>query len=220
MPGIPEILSLCTEDGDLILDSFAGSGTTAQAVLALNEAAGGNRNFILVECEEKYADTVTAERVRRVINGIPNARNEALREGFPNSFTYCTLGDPIAVGGMLTGTALPDYSALAAYLLHNAAGISVGPADLTPQNGDGLFYSTAETDYYLLYEPNLAYLESNAAMLNEEMAQRISAARGELRRKALVFGAGRYILQEELTIMGITFCQLPYAVSRSGRAGV
>ena len=216
---IGRLIEVATSDNDIILDSFAGSGTTAHAVLALNKADGGNRRFILVECED-YADSITAERVRRVIHGVPTARDKALQEGLGGSFSYCTLGDPIDVGGMLTGTALPDYSALAAYLLHNAAGISVGPADLTPQNGDGLFYSTAETDYYLLYEPNLAYLESNAAMLNEEMAQRISAARGELRRKALVFGAGRYILQEELTIMGITFCQLPYAVSRSGRAGV
>lgn len=52
----------------LILDSFAGSATTAHAVLAQNAKDGGNRQFILVECED-YADSLTAERVRRVING-------------------------------------------------------------------------------------------------------------------------------------------------------
>ena len=51
---------------DIVLDSFAGSGTTAQAVLSLNREDGGDRRFILVECEG-YADTITAERVRRVI---------------------------------------------------------------------------------------------------------------------------------------------------------
>ena len=56
--------------GALILDSFAGSGTTAHAVLKMNAQDGGNRKFILVECED-YADTLTAERVRRVINGYP-----------------------------------------------------------------------------------------------------------------------------------------------------
>ena len=59
---------------DIILDSFAGSGTTAHAVLALNKEDGGNRKFILVECED-YADSITAERVRRVINGVPEARD-------------------------------------------------------------------------------------------------------------------------------------------------
>ncbi len=66
----------------LILDSFAGSGTTAHAVLALNKKDGGNRKFILVETED-YADKLTAERVRRVINGYQfegTQREELLRE--------------------------------------------------------------------------------------------------------------------------------------------
>ena len=74
----------------IILDSFAGSGTTAHAVLALNKEDSGNRKFILVECEE-YADNVTAERVRRVIKGVPGAKDAALKEGLGGSFTYCTL---------------------------------------------------------------------------------------------------------------------------------
>ena len=113
---------LTNKDG-IILDSFAGSGTTAHAVLALNKEDGGNRKFILVECED-YADTITAERVRRVINGVPDARDKSLREGLGGSFTYCTLGEPIDVEGMLTGENLPEYSVLAAYLLHTASGLS------------------------------------------------------------------------------------------------
>ena len=97
---------------DIILDSFAGSGTTAHAVLALNKEDGGNRKFILIECED-YADTITAERVRRVINGVPDASNTSLREGLGGSFTYCTLGEPIEVEAMLTGEGLPEFSALA-----------------------------------------------------------------------------------------------------------
>ena len=79
---------------DIILDSFAGSGTTAHAVLVLNREDGGNRKFILVECED-YADTITAERVRRVIKGIPQARDPLLREGTGGSFSYCTLEYPV-----------------------------------------------------------------------------------------------------------------------------
>ena len=52
-----------------MLDSFAGSGTTAHAVLEANKRDGGNRRFILVEVEDHIADAVTAERVRRVIKG-------------------------------------------------------------------------------------------------------------------------------------------------------
>ncbi|MDG4583264.1 MAG: site-specific DNA-methyltransferase, partial [Candidatus Competibacter sp.] len=65
---ISRILELATTEHSIVFDSFAGSGTTAHAVLAANAKDGGDRKFILVECED-YADSLTAERVRRVING-------------------------------------------------------------------------------------------------------------------------------------------------------
>ena len=196
---------------DIILDSFAGSGTTAHAVLALNKSDGGNRKFILIECED-YADTITAERVRRVINGVPDARDAALREGLGGSFTYCTLGDPIEVETMLTGEALPSYSVLAANLLYTTSGVSVGADTLEAQNDDGLFHSGDENDYYLLYKPDLEWLRSNAAILNLERAERIRDTSHENGRKAIVYAAGNYIGQRELTQMGIIFCQLPDAL--------
>ena len=196
----------------LVLDSFAGSGTTGQAVLALNREDGGNRRFILVECEG-YAETITAERLRRVIEGVPGARDEVVRNGLGGSFTYSTLGDPIELEGMLSGDALPPYGALAAYLLYTASGISAGPASLRRQNDDGLFHSSEKLNYHLLYEPDLSYLRSNAVVLNEERAKRISAAACEQNRRAIVFAAGKYIGQRELTGWGITFCQLPYELS-------
>lgn len=67
---IQKLLRLTTRNNDIILDSFSGSGTTAHAVLNLNKRDGGNRKFILVEMED-YAESITAERVRRVINGYP-----------------------------------------------------------------------------------------------------------------------------------------------------
>ncbi|MDQ4106107.1 MAG: site-specific DNA-methyltransferase, partial [Actinomycetota bacterium] len=67
---IRHILKLVTtpSNGDVVLDCFAGSGTTAHAVLEQNVADGGDRRFVLVELED-YADTLTAERVRRVLKG-------------------------------------------------------------------------------------------------------------------------------------------------------
>ena len=208
---IKEIISLCTQKGDIILDSFAGSGTTAHAVLSLNKEDAGNRKFILIECED-YADTITAERVRRVISGIPDARDDALREGLGGTFTYCTLGDPIEVETMLTGEALPSYSALAANLLYTTVGVSVGANTLEAQNDNGLFHSDAKNDYYLIYKPNLEYLRSNAAILNLERAERLCNASRENGKKAIVYAAGNYIGQRELTRMGIIFCQLPDAL--------
>ena len=210
---IKRIISYATSNDEsaIILDSFAGSGTTAHAVLSLNKEDGGNRKFILIECED-YADTITAERVRRVINGVPDARDEALREGLEGSFTYCTLGKPIEVETMLTGEALPSYSALAANLLYTTSGVSVRTGALEAKNGDGLFYSDAKNDYYLIYKPDLEYLRSNAAILNLERAERIQDASNKNGRKAIIYAAGNYIGQRELTQMGIILCQLPDAL--------
>ena len=79
---LKRILELATNEHSIILDSFAGSGTTAHAVLAANRKDGGDRKFILVECED-YADSLTAERVRRVINGYSfqgTQREELMRK--------------------------------------------------------------------------------------------------------------------------------------------
>ncbi len=195
----------------IILDSFAGSGTTAQAVLSLNREDNGNRKFILVECED-YADTLTAERVRRVINGVPNASDESLREGLGGSFTYCTLGKPIEIEGMLTGEALPPYESLAAHLLYTTTGASVGASELEPKTDDGLFHGDDKIDYYMLYKPDLEYLLSNESMLNLERAERIHNASCQNGKKAIVYGPGKYMPQKMLTEMGITFCQLPHAL--------
>jgi adenine-specific DNA-methyltransferase len=81
------IVQLGTNKNSIILDSFAGSGTTAHAVLNLNKQDGGNRKFILIEMEN-YAETITAERVKRVINGYAD------KEGTGGSFDYYTLGEP------------------------------------------------------------------------------------------------------------------------------
>jgi adenine-specific DNA-methyltransferase len=76
------ILELAGDQDSIVLDSFAGSGTTAHAVLKANAKDGGSRHFILVECED-YADQITAERVRRVVNGyafLGTQREELLTE--------------------------------------------------------------------------------------------------------------------------------------------
>ena len=205
-----QILRLSDKEA-IILDSFAGSGTTAHAVLALNKEDGGNRKFILIECED-YADTITAERVRRVINGVPDASDASLREGLGGSFTYGTLGKPFEIEGMLTGESLPAYESLATYLLYMASGVSVEADALEMKNDDGLFHGDDKNDYYLLYQSNLEYIESPEAMLNSERAERIHDASRQKGVRAIVYAPGKYISQRELTGMGITFCQLPHAL--------
>ena len=82
---------VCRED-DIILDSFAGTGTTAHAVLNLNKQDGGHRKFILCEMMD-YAETITAERVRRVMSGYGEGKNAV--EGTGGSFDFYELGETI-----------------------------------------------------------------------------------------------------------------------------
>ena len=92
---IRDILQRITDKNSLVLDSFAGSGTTAHAVLSLNKADGGNRHFILIEMME-YAEDTTAERVRRVISGY-SANKEEEVELYSKKITMQALNDVPAI---------------------------------------------------------------------------------------------------------------------------
>ena len=204
------LLELLRSKDAIVLDSFAGSGTTAHAVLALNKEDGGNRKFILVECED-YADTITAERVRRVMNGVENSRDETLRNGLGGSFTYCTLGEPIDEESMLTGEMLPTYETLADYIAYTATGNAL--TSVTNRE-DYYFGETKDIRFYLIYEPTLAFLESSESALNGARTEQIAKACKETGKKAYVYAPQKFISQKELTDMGITFCQLPYNIHR------
>ena len=87
---ITRVLQISTNPNDVILDSFAGSGSTAHAVLNLNKLDKGNRKFITIEMED-YAETITAERVKRVIKGYGTT------EGTSGSFDFYELGQPMFI---------------------------------------------------------------------------------------------------------------------------
>jgi site-specific DNA-methyltransferase (adenine-specific)/adenine-specific DNA-methyltransferase len=84
------ILQIATDKDSIVLDSFAGSGTTGHAVLKQNAEDGGNRRFILVEMDDNIARTVTAERVKRAANGYTNAKGQAV-PGLGGGFQFCRL---------------------------------------------------------------------------------------------------------------------------------
>ena len=85
-------LQIATDKDDIILDSFAGSGTTAHAVTDLNNDDGGSRKFIIIEMMD-YADTITAERVKRVITGYGEGKKAV--PGTGGSFSFYELGEPL-----------------------------------------------------------------------------------------------------------------------------
>ena len=193
-----------------VLDSFAGSGTTGHAVLALNKQDGGSRKFIMVEAEN-YADSLTAERVRRVAKGVPNAKDEALKKGLGGSFTYCELGEPIDLERFFDGKGAPSYEQVARYVVYTATGQSVPEVPKEPRK-DWFVAEAGGYRIHLLYRPDLAFMRGNDAALSIELAQACAkAARG---KPVLVYAAAKFMSQAALTKIGVTFCQLPYSIHR------
>ena len=203
---VRELLSFATDEDSIVLDSFAGSGTTAHAVLALNRQDGGNRRFVLIECED-YADSLTAERVRRVIGGVPDAKDEALKAGFGGDFSYYELGPPMLEGVLLEGQKLPSYEALGNYIFFTATGEEVTPEELDPERC--FLGSAGNSDFFLIYEPDAMRLRDLA--LDMDFARGLPAANG---RKRIVYAPARYLDEEFLDHYSIKFCQLPFEIYR------
>ena len=151
-PKPPELLmyfiQMITGENDIILDSFAGSGTTAHAVLNMNKADGGNRKFILIEMMD-YADSITAERVKRVIKGYGEDKKAV--PGTGGSFSYYELGEPLMIGDNLN-------EAVGADKIREYIWFTETKENFQKPNADKPYYlgSTAQTGYYFFYDPNRA----------------------------------------------------------------
>ncbi|MCL0097777.1 site-specific DNA-methyltransferase [Dehalococcoidia bacterium] len=201
---IKDFIFIVTKKNDLVLDSFAGSGTTAHAVLDLNKEDGGNRKFILVECEG-YADKITAERMRRVIKGVPNAKDEKTRQGLGGTFSYFELGDPIEMESILEGDKLPSFLDLARYVFYTATGEEFEPKKVDEKRnfiGDSNKY-----EVYLFYKPDIEYLKATALTL--ERAKGLGPYNDKRR---LVFAPSKYLDTDYLLKYRVDYCQLPFEI--------
>lgn len=201
---ISRILQISTDSNSIILDSFAGSGTTAQAVLQLNKEDGGNRKFILVEMED-YADNITAERVRRVIKGVLKAKDKNLKEGLGGSFSYFDLGKPISLKNILSGKNLPSYKEMARYIFYTATGEEFNETKVSEKNH--FIGENSEFKIYLFYKPDLKYLKNTALTLDQ--AIKLGKFTG---KKRLVFAPTKYLDQDHLDELRIDFAQLPFEI--------
>jgi len=204
VPLVKRILEISTRSDDIILDSFSGSGTTAHAVLALNKEDGGNRKFILVECED-YADKITAERVRRVIKGVPGAKDKNLKKGLGGSFSYFELGEPIEMESILSGDNLPTYKELARYVFYTATGEEFDESVLDEKKN--FVGQSKEYLVYLFYKPDLEYLKKTALTLD-----RAKVLGPYEKKRRLVFAPTKYLDQRHLDELRIDFAQLPFEI--------
>ncbi len=109
---IKHCIKLGSGSSDIIMDSFAGSGTTGHAVLELNKEDGGKRKFILVELEEEIAKKTTAVRLQKVIKGYNGAMYP---NGTGQGFQYLDLnGELFDRTGIINNVV--NYEDLASYI--------------------------------------------------------------------------------------------------------
>ena len=192
-----ELIEQATDEDSIILDSFAGSGTTAHAVLNMNKADGGHRKFILVEMGD-YADTITAERVKRVIRGYGKDKNAV--EGTGGSFSYYELGEPLLLpSGNLNEKVGTEK--IRDYIWYTE---TKKPLD-DHKNGNKYFLGESNnTAYYFYYEPE------KICVLNYEFVATIPE-----KAEGYVIYADRCTLSEqELQQLGITFKKIPRDIVR------
>lgn len=180
----------------IILDSFAGSGTTAHSVLKMNAEDGGNRRFILVELMD-YAENITAERVKRVIQGYGSGDNA--QAGTGGSFDYFELG-PALMDGDTLNEALP-VEMLREYVWWTETHAEYGKAD--PKD-PYLLGSHNGTAYYFCYE------RGRTVALNRALLRRIKA-----KAESYVVFADTCLLDEAtLRRLHITFKKIPRDITR------
>jgi len=191
----------------IILDSFAGSGTTAHAVLKLNAEDGGTRRFILVEMEAAIARAVTAERVRRVAQGYKNAKGEEV-DGLGGGFRYCELGEPLFdETGMIRETV--KFSELARHVYFSETGEPLPRARVlnTPLLG-----VCRGVGIYLLYNGILGDQSANGGnVLTRQTFAKLPPFDGP----KVIYCAGCLLSRERLQNAGITVRQTPYEIKVS-----
>ncbi|OHB59304.1 MAG: DNA methylase [Planctomycetes bacterium RBG_13_46_10] len=206
------------EDGDIVLDSFAGSGTTADAVMCMNAESEVACRFILIQLPEtidkkqpaykmgfREVVEITAERVRRVIKGVKSAKDENLKKGLGGTFSYFELGEPIEMESILSGDNLPNYKELARYVFYTATGEEFDEKAIDEKRN--FIGESREYLVYLFYKPDIDYLKAIALTLDK--AQALGSYKN---KKRLVFAPTKYLDQDHLDSLRIDFAQLPFEI--------
>ncbi len=204
---VKSLIKQTTVDDDIILDSFAGSGTTGQAVMELNREDGrsgvpGNRRFILIQMPEASAQEpdknicrdITRERLHRAIDKF----------GYRAGFAYWQVGQALDAETLLSGQ-LPPFLTFARYVYYLCTGENL--SENSAPDPDTYFVGTAgNRAIYLVYESDYQALTKLA--LNLSLAQAMHTAHPK--KKIVVYAPACFLDDEHLEAWQIEFVGIPY----------
>jgi adenine-specific DNA-methyltransferase len=201
------LIEQATDPGDLVLDSFAGSGTTGHAVLSFGRHGVGSRRFILVEMEPNVARTITAERVRRVAQGYSNAKGEHV-EGLGSGFRFCELGEPLFnEGGKIRETV--SFADLARHVYFSETGEPL-PRETVPNTP--FLGACRGVGIYLLYN---GILRDNSVNGGNVLTRAVLAKLPPFEGQKVIYCAGSRLGRDRLQAERIIVRQTPYEVKVS-----
>lgn len=198
---IKNILDIMDTRGGIIMDSFAGSGTTAHAVLAQNKADGGDRKFILVEMEEDIAQKITAKRIQKTIAGYKNGDKKV--DGLGGGFRFCTLGTPLFdengnIGGKVR------FADLAAHIFFSESGSPIPKRATSPLLG--VWEGRA---IYLLFNGIMGDKNGGNMLTPQTLRDLPKPPKDAVR---VIFAEGTLLSKERLAREKIEFRQIPYKI--------
>ncbi len=201
------IVEIASEPGDIVMDSFAGSGTTGVAVAR----EGGGRRFILIEMEPSICQDVTAVRLKRVIEGYDRSNGSKEHvEGTGGGFRFCTLGEPLfdADGNVSPAVTYPD---LAAHVFFCETGSPI------PRRADGsspLIGAFQGRAIYLLHSADaIGVASANAGnVLTTTVLETLPLPEPDFDGARVVYAEGCTVTDDRLARRGVTFKQVPYQI--------
>lgn len=207
---IQRVLEIAADKDSIILDSFAGSGTTGQAVVAANKLDGGTRRCVLVEVLPQVAGPVTRQRLQRICEGYESTSGTAI-EGLGSGFRYCKLGRTLLdefgdINGDVPFTDLARY----VYLLETGVPIPKRPKKDCPLLG--VHQGRA---IYLLYNGVLGDRRpaGGNVLTNSVLAGLPRHPEGKGSR--VIFGEATRLSETTLARENIVFRQIPYSLRES-----
>ncbi len=200
------IVEYCIEqsmkDSDILLDSFAGSGTSAHALMLQNSKDNGRRKFILIEMNDTIAQNVTAARVKSVAKGYKTSQGKSTL-GLGGGFRYYRLGNPLfdEFGNVFSEIKFAD---LAKHVFFSETGTPLPDANdlTTPFIGE-----YHDRGIFLLYNGILKDKNpKNGNVLTREVLAMLPKFDGE----KVIYGTGCRLSDARLKAERITFKQIPY----------
>ncbi len=201
---LKRIIEIAADKDSIILDSFAGSGTTGHAVMELNNQDGGNRRFVLIEIAPEICREVTARRLQKASRGYEKTGGKIV-EGLGGGFRYCTLSEPCfdesgRINSQIT------YDELARYVFFTETG---EPLSRTFTDTFPLIGVYGGTAIYLLYNGVLKDKKPNGGNVLTQKAFADLPFHGGPK---VVYGTACRLSSTRLKQENVTFRQIPYEI--------